>query len=610
MTFYTAPKRPSRWRHTFSVTALVTLLSACGGSSDSPPVDPLASFKQQRLDWQPCDPTILGGTVPFFEELGDRARCALMRAPLDYAKPSQGELSVALLRVSAEQPQQRAGFILFNQGGPGADSLGFAPQYGVLWADGNPNNPNGKVLKDLSNRYDLIGFSPRGLGASSRLYCASNEAYQPPQNFSVNRSESDLNAVLENARLEAKTCLKNPLTRAISTEATARDIDLMRVLIGDDRVNYIGYSYGSWLGTWYARLFPERVGRMLLDSSMNVEGSFSDAKQMSEFGFHRIFNDIVAPYAARHPDWYGLGNTADAVRSSFQNLRSDIKGWVLGRMTLTQSPAIADAVITLRAATGLQELIDSSPQANPQELIAASQAITFMSNPDNDAKTHLLIAELLASSGPTQRKSILLEPDKAVYLSVICNDLPTYGDESYWVSQGNQDAARYPGWGGTVTNNPCLHWGGTSIQRPSIVAATQAAPILMLQSRYDGATPLEAARVTLEALPNARMIVIENEYSHGLFPYGDSCADPQVAEYLLTGKLPPRTSSCVGKPLLGETVPFTVEPKKAAAVSKSAQTIGLRSGPDPADNTYKNPERAAEIMRSIHQKLQQSQRSR
>ena len=237
MIFYTTPKRPSRWRHTFSVTALVTLLSACGGSSDSPPVDPLASFKQQRLDWQPCDPTILGGTVPFFEELGDRARCTLMRAPLDYAKPSQGELSVALLRVSAEQPQQRAGFILFNQGGPGADSLGFAPQYGVLWADGNPNNPNGKVLKDLSNRYDLIGFSPRGLGASSRLYCASNEAYQPPQNFSINRSESDLNAVLENARLEAKTCLKNPLARAINTEATARDIDLMRALIGDDRVN-------------------------------------------------------------------------------------------------------------------------------------------------------------------------------------------------------------------------------------------------------------------------------------------------------------------------------------------------------------------------------------
>lgn len=120
----------------------------------------------------------------------------------------------------------------------------------------------------------------------------------------------------------------------------------------------------------------------------------------------------------------------------------------------------------------------------------------------------------------------------------------------------------------------------------------------------------KSLQITLEALPNARMIVIENEYTHGLFPYGDNCADPQVAAYLLTGKLPARTSSCVGKPLLGETVPFTVEPKKTAAVSKSAQNTSLRSAPNPTDNTYKNPEHAAEIMRSIHQQLQQSQRGK
>ena len=602
MNFYKKSSRQTRWR-VLGLTTVIALLSACGGSSDHPPADPLASFKQQRLDWQPCNPTILGGTVPYFEQLGDRARCALMRAPLDYAKPAQGELSVALIKVSAEQPQQRAGFIVFNQGGPGTDSLGLVPQYGALWADANADSPNGKVLKDLSNRYDLIGTSPRGLGASSRLYCASNEEHLQPNNFSVDRSESNLQTVLKNAKLEAQTCLKNPMARAINTEATARDMDLLRELIGDDRLNYIGYSYGSWLGTWYARLFPERVGRMLLDSSMNVEGSFSDAKQLSEFGLSRVFNDVVAPYASRHPNWYGLGSDAEVVRQSLQNLPNGLKSWVLGQLQLNRSPAIGETLIALRAATGMQHL----SAAQPQDQIAVSASQTYMSDASNEAKVHAISEALINSSGPAPRKSVLLEPQAAVYLSVICNDLPTFGDELYWVNQGNQDAARYPGWGGTVTNNPCLYWGGTDIKRPSMVAAAKAAPILMLQSRYDGATPIEGAMVTLEAMPRARMIVIENEYSHGLFPYGDNCADPQVIDYLLTGTLPARTSSCPGNPLLGETVPFTVASKNAGIGSKSAHNLGLPSAPNPATNTFNNPQRAAEIMQSIHRQLHQTQ---
>ena len=607
MNLYMTPKRQS-WVRALSLTALIALLSACGGSGNSNPADPMAAFKQQQLDWQPCDPTIVGFEGPYFEQLGDRARCALMRAPMDYAHPTQGELTVALLKVSAEQTSQRAGMILFNPGGPGADGLVLAPMFGALWADANTNTASGKTLKDLSNRYDLIGFSPRGVGASSRLYCASNELYQFANSPSVDRSESNLQAVLHNTRLEAQACLKNPLTKAIHTDATARDMDLVRTLAGDERLNYIGYSYGTWLGTWYASLFPERVGRMLLDSSMNVVGSFSDATRLSGMGFHRIFNDILAPYAARHPDWFGLGSDAEGVRQALQTLPAPVKAWVLDQLNLSTSENLGNGLVALRAATGLQALRAAQPQANPIEILVASETYIFMPDPANDWGARQAFRALLDSLAPAVRQSVHLGPKDAVYRSVICNDLATYGNESLWVDIGNQDAASYPGWGGDVTKNHCLQWGGPAAQRPPLSAAAKAAPILMLQSRYDGPTPIEGAMVTLAGLPKTSMIIIENEYKHGLFPYGDDCADPQVGEYFATGKLPPRTSTCPGKPLAGETVTFPAEPAQAVAAAKAAPSAALRSAPSPASNTYNNPQRAEEIMRAIHQRLAQAQR--
>ncbi len=523
---------------------------------------------------------------------------------------------VALLKVSAEQPQQRAGLILFNPGGPGGDGLLLAAMYGALWSDANLNSPSEKVQKDLSNRYDLVGFSPRGVGASSRLYCASNELLQPAYGPTADRSESNLLAVLHNTRLEAQACLKSPLTRAINTDAAARHMDLVRELSGDERLNYIGYSYGSWLGTWYASLFPERVGRMLLDSSMNVVGSFSDATQLSARVFYRVFNDIVAPYAARHPDWFGLGSDAEDVRQSLQTLPVPIKDWTLEKLEplIVSSSTIDEALIKLRAATGLQELLLDHPQADPAALLLASENYMFMPLPALNEVVHFEFRELVNALYAPERKSVLLNPKDAAYISVICNDLPTYGDESLWIGIGNQDAERYPAWGGAVTKNHCLHWGGPSVQRPPLSLSAKAAPILMLQSRYNGPTPIEDAMVTLQALSNAGMIVIENEYTHGLFPYNDECADRQVGEYIASGKLPAVISSCPGKPLLNESMPFSVDPLTApiaatdAAKAKAANSPRTASGT--SSKTYNNPARAAEILRAIRQQLNQAEQGR
>ena len=528
--------------------------------------------------------------------LGARARCTLMRAPLDYANPALGELQVALLRVSAEQPQQRMGAILFNPGGPGSDGLTLGAEYADLWAIANPNNPTGKQLKDLGNRYDMVGFSPRGVGASSALTCTSNELLRIQDDLTFYRSPENIKNAQFNARLEAQTCLKNPLAKHIHTDATARDMDLVRSLLGDAKLNYIGYSYGTWLGAWYASLFPERVGRMLLDSNMNVAGSFDDANLGSEMGRHRVMDDIVFTYTARHAPLFNLGSNASQIKSRFSALAPGLKSETMALMNLNNAQDFDLNPLRITAAVGLQALRQTMPQASPASMEAAIQTYTFTSGRYNAVAASLATQLNTKLSTPKVRERVVVKPDDAVHTSVVCNDMATVGDEQRWTDLGNEYAARYPLTGGGSTANPCLYWGAPYGSKPPLSQAAKAGPLLMLQSRFDAPTPIEGALKTLDALPNARMIVIENEYSHGLFPYNTACVDGQVADYFLNGNVPPRTSACAGKPL-----PADASVSAPAPASRKAQSV-------PATGTYTDPEKAEEKMRRIHKRIGEASR--
>ncbi len=514
-----------------------------------------------------------------------------MRAPLDYAKPGQGELAVVLIKVAAEQPTERRGAILFNPGGPGGDGLVFAPMFGALWADANPQSPQGPALKQLSSQYDLVGFSPRGVGASTRLYCASNEFGKEVRNLTTDRSPQNLQDALHNARLEAQTCRKNPLTQYINTEQTARDMDLVRELAGDAKLNYIGYSYGTWLGAWYASLFPEKVGRMLFDSSMNFAGTFDDAALLTEMGRQRIVDDILAPYAARHPAMFNLGTTAAEVRQALLTLPPGLKEKMFSYISgsVNKSEAAPASMLILGAAHGLKQLLEAQPQGTEEAIHAAIETHVFMSSPTHNEQARQFAHELAQGyfrPVKPQPESIVLQPGEATYRAVVCNDTPSQPGEQFWIDIGNQNALRYPVSGGGVTAQPCLYWGGPNVVKPALANAAKAGGILMLQSRYDGATPSEGAITAFEALPNASMIMVENEYSHGLFPYGDTCADLLVGEYFASGKMPSRTTTCAGKPLPGDGP--ALSPSKAEKAAAAP---------------YNDMQRAEEIMRRIHQEI-------
>ncbi len=541
-----------------SLMAAGTGLVSCGGSGDSLS----GAWDAQKLAWQACDPSIVPATsADTMARLAGRAQCATMRAPLDYANPSRGEVAVALLRVSAEPGGQRQGAILFNPGGPGGDGLPLAPLFADLWsawANASPAHDSSHLLKQMSQSYDLIGFSPRGTGASTRLYCGSNEQLRFVANPAADRSPDNIAAMLFNARLKADACKKNPLTPFINSDATARDMDLVRHLLGDEKLNYYGASYGSWLGTWYASLFPERVGRMLLTGVVDLTTGLEETYIAQSMGYQRVFDDVIAPYAARHPERFALGSDAAALRQLLRDLPLHLQDATADRLTsiLGQSAKADSAALILRSAQLLEPLL-KTPGVDAQAISALIASTTFVPLPDLNAQARelaLALSEIYFARLNRQTSSVELVAGSAMAYTLSCNDAPMRLGLQAWVDLNNSDAARYPLGGGRWTDYSCLYWGEPTVTRPALLNAGRAGGILMLQTTLDPQTPLEGALKSFAALPNASLVQVDgDDYTHGLLlPYGIDCVDRLVAEYFLSGTQPPRQTHCQGKALAAD----------------------------------------------------------
>jgi pimeloyl-ACP methyl ester carboxylesterase len=566
------------------------LLSACGGGGDTPAkLDPLLSYKQQKVDWKVCDPSIVEDVASFAKpgQLEQRVRCAEIRVPLDYLNVARGDATIAVLKFSAGEPAQRKGMIVFNPGGPGADGLIFGAFYGLLWANTNPEHRTGAMLKTLSDSYDLVGFSPRGVGSSSQLRCGTNEKTRVVNNPSVDRSEQNIDNMLHNASLVARACQKNPMTEYVHTDGAARDMDIIRAVSGDEKLNYIGYSYGTWLGAWYAGLFPEHTGRMLLDSSMKLTGTFEDNQLLQFMARQRVLDEVLAPLAASNDPAFNLGTTVDAVRQVLPSLPLALHSAFASALPTSNSRGVVDAILTLTAAKGLKTLLELNPQADQSaiDMKIGSHPFTDLQATDEIARNiaHTL-NEAYFEELNAQPKSVSLLANDSVFQSVACNDTPIPMDRAYWIDKGNEFARKYPLAGGNLTSNPCLFWQRPAVNKPSLMSM----PMLMVQSEFDAATAVEGARDSFAAMPNASLIFVRNEYQHGLFPYDSDCVDFPVARYLVEGSLPRRETTCQGNRLPALDPALRAQPRSNSA------------------SAYADPPRANRLVDRIHQVVERN----
>lgn len=552
------------------ILGLLIVLGGCGGGSSS---DSLESYKNQKLVWDTCPADILSKDDKdkleskgiSLEQFGSRLTCTMMRVPLDYAHPERGELKVAFMRVTAADQRRHDG-IFFNPGGPGGDGLILAPLFAEAWS----REEAGTLYQQMAREFDLIGFSPRGTGASTQLTCESNEFY-PFVGTELDRSSGNIAAMLTAAKQKADACTHNPLTPYINTEATARDLDLIRQLSGYDKLNYYGMSYGTWLGHWYAGLFPERVGAMVLSGIVDLTRGLEETYLAQPMGYQRTFDNVIASYAQRHSKVFAVDESAKrlggifvslASRPFLQAAASDAVAADMG-----SSSHASRTVLAMVTAKWVATTLDSLPGQEAQKESALRAAIKSASiasesldpgdtNPKNMLNKQARDLACQIADGYFGRLNAKangeLDPVKigsfeALNFTVVSNDYPTNKTIDEWIAKTNLNVASYPLIGGKFTNWPGLFWRGPVVTRPSFENAKRANGFVVLHTEYDAFTPREGAEASLTILPNASYISIASEYTHGVsVPYGQSCVDEPIARYFLYGTLPGKRIKCEG----------------------------------------------------------------
>ncbi|MFC4584455.1 alpha/beta hydrolase [Sphaerisporangium corydalis] len=443
--------------------------------------------------------------------------CAIVRAPLDPARPAGPSIGLALNRVrgAASHGPHGQGVLLVNPGGPGASGLTLARYVATV------------LPKDVSSRYDVIGFDPRGVGKSEpALSCVDpKKHFAAPRPDQVPANDAAEAGLLARAKEYADACGRrwSWLLPHLTTENSARDIDVIREALGEPKISYFGYSYGTYLGSVYATLFPNRVKRLVLDSVVDPEGVWYDANIAQDYAFDRRHRDFLS-WVARYDSVYHLGRTEHDVAGAWYAMRARLAAAPAGLI----GPSELDDIFTVGGYTNAVwpqfagAFAMYARKGRADGLLAA-----YRQHVDHDAEA---------------------ENNYAVYLGVQCRDAEWPRDWAKWYADTVKVNAKAPfmAWANAWYNAPCAFWpdkGGTPIRVGNV---DNVPPFLLIQSRQDAATPYPGALRVRGRFPSSRLLV-EGGGNHGVSLGGNLCVDRYLAAYLRNGSLPGGTERQAGR---------------------------------------------------------------
>ncbi|WP_433432194.1 alpha/beta fold hydrolase [Nonomuraea sp. CA-141351] len=297
-----------------AVTAL-TLASLVAGS---PAATAATAQAQEPVKWQPCRTysdddlrTLITSDEQLrkFRALLSRMECGTVSVPLDYGKPRERQITIAITRVKAADRKRRLGSLALNPGGPGGAGYLFPLQIASM----------NQVNAELNDRYDLIGFDPRGVGYSTKADCPAMGG-QPPEPGPLTKAAAERAYDSGVARNKACGTSDPAFLGRLTTLNSARDLDRVRIALGERELSFLGVSYGTWLGAVYRSTFPGSVGRMFLDSVSPVTFRLDDFEDGHAAGAERNFGRM-ASWIAERDGTYGLGSTPEKVRTAVLALR-------------------------------------------------------------------------------------------------------------------------------------------------------------------------------------------------------------------------------------------------------------------------------------------------
>lgn len=496
------------------------------------------------VSWLPtCEAIPAAGLDP---EVFARTQCGIATVPLDHLNPMAGTLDLDITRVNARLPHAREGAIFTNPGGPGSLGNGvFALVLASAWK-GFGEASEVESFRHLVDAYDVIAITPRGQGgqANSQLVCQSDEMIVAQNDLSEDQTPANFAALQHNVGVLARGCASQRLAPYINTDQTARDMEFVRKQLKEPKLHYFGNSYGTWLGAWYGGLFPNQVGRMVLDSNVDWTSSFQGASLNSAPEKERVFERFVAQHAAANATVYQMGEDPSGVRQVFLGLLPEVRAALRSDTDFYSS---ADYLLAARALSGWLQVW---PGISDAELLALAGTYRFSPDTEVAQAARRAFTDLLrATRSPAHWNGIppgplRLTPEESVRSTVLCSDSVASG-EAFWTGKESLYAVRYPVGGSFFPARHCSAWAGTQLSGVPLSRLGRLESIVMVQAEYDDQTPKNGAVRAFDSLPNTHLIVLEGAYRHGVsFSEYDACVTPKVGEYLAYGRKPERLSIC------------------------------------------------------------------
>lgn len=488
--------------------------------SSSPPAADLQKFYGQKLAWKGCAPFALSDEdrASFSNPKFD---CTYLEVPLDYAQPAGKTAQIAVLRQKATNQGQKVGSLVINPGGPGAS--------GIEAATG--------VAKDLTPevaaRFDLVGFDPRGVGSSKPAIQCFTPKERDADRLEVILDNSPAGVALQEQRSKeyATKCEQRSgkdLLANSGTRDVVKDMDILRAALGDQKLTYLGYSYGTRIGYSYAEAFPANVRALILDGALDPDQNLIDRSVAQAEGFQKAFDGFAAA-CTKEPDC-PLGNDPKNANAAFRKL---VKPLETKAVTLANGRQLSynDAM------TGVIQALYSDQLWEPLQRSLSELAT------GQGGRILMLLADLYEGRQNDGSYEFTLD----AFAAIGCVDDKPVTDPAVLLEADKRARAVAPfrddGHGPDPARDPCAFWPVSNTSEPHLPQVAGLPPVMVISSTNDPATPYQAG-VNLAKALGAKLLTAEAN-QHTVALQGNPCVDKYVTDYLIDPKvLPPDGSRC------------------------------------------------------------------
>lgn len=497
-----------------ALASCALLLGACSSTVEDDPTDTaeppaptleapagLEDFYGQNVEWGACE----DGT-------SNAAKCADITVPLDYEDPSGETIDIAVLRVPASGESH--GSLFVNPGGPGASGMEMA------------DNARSYFGSNLVENYDIVGFDPRGVGQSAPVKCLPDEqlGYFLDKAY-PDTPEGEADA-LNDTRAIIEGCIKTSgdLLEHMSTINTARDMDVMRAALGEPQLDYLGFSYGTHLGGQYAELFPDMVGRMVLDGAIDPAESPLDSSYFQAVGFE----NALGAYLESCLDDEDCPFDTDDVDEAKSLLQAEIEASLDSPIPTSIDDRVVNPGIFF---TGIATTLYSE-DTWPFLTEALRMALE-----EDDGTLLLTFNDLML--GRDTFSGEFIDNSLEARWAINCRDFPVVEDEAAIEANDarlNENAPTFAPFfeGGDIF---CAEWPYTADEVPGPFIAKGSNPIIVIGTEGDPATPYQSAVDLAEQLENGVLMTWEGE-GHTAYGTAGACIDDAVDRFLIDGELP------------------------------------------------------------------------